>query len=278
MPEHRTIVGDVTVIAVSDGRLEFAPDEFFPTVEAVAWKPYADQLTQDGKVPMNIGSFLLRSGGTTVLVDTGLGSGPHTLPGAVSGLLLTSMAAASLRPEDVDIVVITHLHQDHVGWNLVGEGDSARLTFPNARYRVPRADWDLYTRRAGMSAFSYIQHQVVPLEELGVLDLMDGETSFTSEVSALPTPGHTPGHTSVLISSQGELGIILGDAAHLPLQAHETDWSPRADADPVLSRATRHQVMDRIEHDGSLAISGHFPEPGFGRLVRLRGRRYWQAL
>ena len=97
-------------------------------------------------------------------------------------------------------------------------------------------------------------------------------------VTALPAHGHTPGHTSVLVSSAGKSAVILGDAAHVPVQAHHTDWSPRADTNPELSRQNRAELFDRMEKDHSLVVSGHFPVPGFGRLVRVQGRRYWRAL
>jgi glyoxylase-like metal-dependent hydrolase (beta-lactamase superfamily II) len=273
----RVVVGNVEITSLSDGLLTFDSREFYPSVSEEAWEPYRDQMTPEGLLTMNMGSFVLRSEGKTVLVDTGLGK---SQPGSAvpGGLLLEDFAARSIPVEEIDMVVTTHLHGDHVGWNLTREGDTYRPTFPNARYWVPRADWDLFTRRAGMQVFSHILHQVVPLESLGILELMEGEQQLTSEISALPTPGHTPGHTSVLVSSQGESAIIFGDAAHIPAQVQETDWSPRPDTDPELSRVTRRNLMDRIERDGSLIVAGHFPAPGFGRIVRLKERRYWQAL
>ena len=278
MAANTITIGNVTVTSLSDGRMEFAPSEFFPTIPAEAWGPYRDPLTPEGNIALNVGSFLLRSEGRTVLVDTGLGGSDAGMTGAVFGLLMDDMRDKGVRAEEVDLVVITHLHRDHVGWNLVRDEGAVRPTFPNARYLVPKADWDLFTRRDGMAAFAYIREQVTPLEGLGVLELIDGEQTVTGELTTLPMPGHTPGHTGVLISSQGERGVILGDAAHHPAQVQETDWSPRADTDPDLSRVTRRQLMDRMERDGAVAASGHFPAPGFGRLVRLKGRRYWQTL
>ena len=116
------------------------------------------------------------------------------------------------------------------------------------------------------------------LMDAGVLDLIDGEQSITDHLAALPTPDHTPGHTSVLVTSGGESAVVLGDAAHIPIQAHHTDWSPRPDTNPKLSRQHRAQLFDRMEKDHSLVVSGHFPLPGFGRLARVEGRRYWRAL
>ena len=278
MADYTITIGNVTITAVSDGRMEMPVADFFPSVSSEEWEPYRDQLTPEGNIALNVGSFLLRSEGKTVLIDTGLGGADWGLQGAVFGLLLDDMRGKGVGVEDIDEVVITHLHRDHVGWNLVHDEGDVRPTFPNARYRIPKADWDIFTRRDGMAAFEYIREQVTPLKDLGVLDLMEGEQAVTGELTALPAPGHTPGHTCVRISSRGERGVILGDAAHHQAQAQETDWSPRADTDPDVSRATRRELMDRIERDGAVAASGHFPASGFGRLVRLKGRRYWQAL
>lgn len=278
MHDYLATVGNVAITSLSDGRLQFPPGDFFPSIPEEAWEPHRDKLLPDGKIVLNIGSFLLRSDGKAVLVDTGLGRSSRGLEEAVGGLLQKDMKSKGVRLDEIDMVVTTHLHRDHVGWNLVWDGDVCRPTFPNARYLVPKADWDVFTRRAGMDMFSYIADQVLPLERLGVLELVEGEQALTSELTALPTPGHTPGHTSVIISSQGERGVILGDVAHIPVQAQETDWSPRADTNPDLSRVTRRELMERMEIDGSLVVSGHFPAPGYGRLIRLKGRRYWRAL
>jgi glyoxylase-like metal-dependent hydrolase (beta-lactamase superfamily II) len=117
----------------------------------------------------------------------------------------------------------------------------------------------------------------MPLEGLGVLELIDGEHSLTDELTTLPTPGHTPGHISIAITSAGVRGFILGDVAHSPAQAQYTDWSPSFDIDTGQSVPTRHRIFDRLEDEGSLVSAGHFPEPGFGRLVRRDGKRYWKA-
>ena len=94
----------------------------------------------------------------------------------------------------------------------------------------------------------------------------------------MPTPGHTPGHISIAVSSAGQRGFILGDVAHSVAQAHYTDWSPAFDVDPVESRRTRHEVLDRLEAEGLLESAGHFPDLGLGRFVRREGRRVWQGI
>jgi glyoxylase-like metal-dependent hydrolase (beta-lactamase superfamily II) len=107
---------------------------------------------------------------------------------------------------------------------------------------------------------------------------MHGEHSITRELTAVPTPGHTPGHVSILVTSQGQRALVLGDAAHNPAQFEEPDWVSRADMDPELTRQTRRALLDRLEREDILVMAGHFEAPGFGRVVRLNGRRYWRGL
>lgn len=289
MPNHATSsyttrVGNAEIVALSDGRIRFAPSDFFPTVSAAAWEPYRADLTPQGDMIMNLGCFAIRSEGKTILIDTGLGSESSGLATLEYARLPADMQAKGVGADDVDIVGITHLHVDHVGWNFVYDeqdnGDSPDAgapMFPNARYWVSNADWRVFTRGA-LGRREYVAKQVRPLQERGLLDLFEGERQLTGEVSTLPTPGHTPGHTSFLIASQGERAVITGDAIHARAQAQETHWSPRADSKPDLSAQTRQELLARIERDNAMLISGHFPAPGFGALVRMNGKRYWQAL
>jgi glyoxylase-like metal-dependent hydrolase (beta-lactamase superfamily II) len=119
---------------------------------------------------------------------------------------------------------------------------------------------------------------VWPLEQLGLVELMHGEHSITPELTAVPTPGHTPGHVSILVTSGGERALVLGDAAHTPVQFQEPDWVSRADMDPELTRQTRRALVERLEREEILVAAGHFEAPGFGRIVRLEGKRYWRGL
>ena len=184
------------------------------------------------------------------------------------------MRAQGVEPDSVDRVVFTHLHVDHVGWSVT---DGA-ATFPNARYLLPEADWDYFRAESRSSDNPHIAAQVEPLEALGVMELVSGEYALTDEITALPTPGHTPGHQSFVIASAGERALILGDVAHHPGQVEETDWSPSFDADGSVSATTRGQLMERLEASGELVAACHFPAPGLGHVVRLEGKRIFRAL
>jgi len=272
-------VGSVEIMALSDGMLEFDLCNFFPTIPGERWDQYQSHLTDEHKVRFNLGSYLIRSDGRTILVDTGLGPRPADTPDVPWGELLRDFQANGVRPDEVDMVVMTHLHRDHVGWNLMAEGTRHVPTFPRARYWMSAKDWEAcHQADVQPQRFPNAPTCVWPLAELGLVELMDGEHTLTRDLTAVPTPGHTPGHMSILVTSKGERALVLGDAAHSPVQVLEPDWVSRADMDPDLTRQTRKALLDRLEREQILIAAGHFEAPGYGRIVRLEGRRYWKGL
>ena len=283
---NRVTVGNVEIISLSDGILEFDLCNFFPNHKSDdEWQPYMQHLTPEHKVRFNLASYLVRSQGRTLLVDTGMGARPADAPETPWGELMQDFQAHGLSPADVDMVVMTHLHRDHVGWNLTPPAEDAAdatafaPTFPRARYWLSVKDWAAcHDPEVMPSRFPNAATTVWPLEQLGLIEFMDGEHSLTDELTAIPTPGHTPGHMSIRVNSQGQQAIILGDAIHNQAQVQETHWVSRADMDPEQTRITRRSLMEQLEQEGMLGIIGHFPYPGFGKVVRLEGRRYWQAL
>jgi glyoxylase-like metal-dependent hydrolase (beta-lactamase superfamily II) len=272
-------VGNVEIVHLSDGILEFDLCNFFPTIPEAEWQPYEAHL-HEHRVRFNLGSYLIRSDGRTILVDTGLGPKPADTPSAAWGELLHDLAAKGVRPEDVDAVVMTHLHRDHVGWNLSSQSGRYVPTFPRARYWMSRKDWDTsHDPEFQPNRYPNAPTCVWPLEQLGLIEFMDGEHTITRELTAVPTPGHTPGHVSILVTSQNERALVLGDAAHSPVQLiDQPDWVSRADIDPDLTRQTRKALRERLEREKILVAAGHFAAPGFGRVVRLEGRYQWRGL
>jgi glyoxylase-like metal-dependent hydrolase (beta-lactamase superfamily II) len=265
--DYRRRVGNVELVSLTDGQGGGRPTGIFPSSAVETWRnEYPELLDPDGLIHPRYGSVAVRSEGKLVIVDTG--AGPP------DGALMDEMASKGVDREAVDLVVLTHLHPDHVGWNLI----DGSPTFPGARYLVPKDDWEHWTRPDTLQGSAHVRDQVMPLEGLAVMDLIEGEYDVTAELTTLPTPGHTPGHISIAITSAGERGFILGDVAHSPAQAHHTGWNPSFDHDSVRSPKTRHAIFDRLESDGSLISAGHFPDGGFGRLARRNGRRYWQAV
>ena len=254
------------------------PDAFFEGVTAADWEPYGDIL-EDGQIQLYYGHFFVRSMGKTVMVDTGMGPGPHPDRGNRTGDLLNQLRAQGVSPQDVDIVAHTHLHADHVGWNIDHSGAAPKPYFPNARYLVPRLDWEHFTQPRHLADAPQVRDSVLPLEALGLMDLVDEGHRITDEITTLDTPGHTPGHQVILISSQGERAMIVGDAIHSSVQIRQPDWCAGVDTSKPDSRRSRHALLQRAEDEGYIVAAGHFhPQQHIGRVIRAQGRRYWQAL
>ena len=228
---------------------------------------------------IEIGCYLVRSQGRTILIDTGYGEGPIESIGGRRGELMDDLAAKGVTPEEVDTVFISHLHSDHVGWNVVEQDGALVPAFPNARYIAHQADLDHFRRPdiQAASSFPFMDRCVESIVNLGLFDMLTEDTNLTSEVKALHTPGHTPGHMSILVSSQGEEALIQGDVLIHPAQVTEDDWNCHFDYDWPLSTETRRKVLDDVESQGTPVISCHFPAPGFGTISRREGRRYWKV-
>jgi glyoxylase-like metal-dependent hydrolase (beta-lactamase superfamily II) len=292
MPAHRLAVGNVEVLGLTDqGPVDYDPfpllNQLFPNVSLEAWAPYQQRYPEVFGGPniwrTHYGCYLLRSQGRTILVDTGAGSAA-TNPGMIAffgledGRLMSELHSAGVHPEDIDMVFFTHLHPDHVGWNLSQSG--SRVMFPKARYVINQADWDTFGTPEFQEQFpiKFWEETLGPLEKLGVLDLITGEQALTDEIMVISTPGHTPGHMSLAIVSGGERALVMGDVAIHPAQLTEVDWGHIFEMDQALAAQTRRQFLDRVEAENAILVACHFPSPGFGKLVRVEGHRYWQGL
>ncbi len=286
----RVTVGNVDITAVLDMvPSPRKPEMMFPDVPPGAWPPYEDIL-EDGQLQLYYGVWVVRSQGQTILVDTGMGPGPHPERGNRTGNLYEELRPiltpvgrdnnTSVSPSDeVDIVVHTHLHGDHVGWNIRYSGGMAAPYFRRARYLVPKLDWEHFTKPNVLEAHPYVRTQVMPLQRLRKMELIEGEHRITDEISTLPTPGHTPGHQAVLISSQDRKGMIVGDVLHSKAQVHEPSWTAGVDVDKDASRRSREALLDRAEKEEYVIAAGHFhPKDNLGTLVLVEGRRYWQVV
>ena len=288
MTQSMLSVGNVEILALLDGDSTLPISRPFPHVPADAWPPfrqrYPETFIGTDRIRAVFMCYLLRSQGRTILFDTGLGSNT-TNPGTVAALfdgqdshLLTELQSAGIRTEDVDTVFHSHLHPDHVGWNMSSSGPDGVPTFPRAKWVVHQADWDVFKSPGDeeIFGFTFWQETIGPLESLGLIDLITGEHSLTSEITAIPTPGHTPGHMSLAIVSAGERALVLGDVFDHPAQVTEPQWECGFDMDPALGVETRTRMFDRAEAENAAMAGSH--HHGFGKLVRVEGRRYWQAL
>jgi glyoxylase-like metal-dependent hydrolase (beta-lactamase superfamily II) len=248
----------------------------WPDVAAEAWGPYQDSALVDGLWQTQYCSFLIRATngeGPIVLVDTAMN------PGDAPGKLLAELAANGVEPGDVTVVVTTHPHGDHVGWNVSYDGDTPRATFPNAKYVISRADWDHWTSDEVAPNVPAIGKSVQPLEGLGVLQLADGEEEVVPGVKTLPANGHTPGHQVVVVESKGETGVVIGDLFHNVAQVTETEWCPMFDWNQDMARASRRDILGRAAGGNWTVFAGHLQiGSNIGKVSGSGDRFTWQSI
>jgi glyoxylase-like metal-dependent hydrolase (beta-lactamase superfamily II) len=270
-------IGSAEVVALVDRMHPIDPPWHYPNVPPEAWAPYQAAVADEAYWFLNFRAFLIRADGKTVLIDTGWGP-DFAPPGAPStpASLLVELASQGVGPDDVDLVVFTHLHADHVGWNLERDGDVVRPRFQNARYLVPETDWAYFSTRE--ENHPNIRQNALPLASLGIMDLFQPEKVILPSLRSYPTPGHSPGHTSFVLESGGERCVVLGDLVHHPVIVGEPDWVHRFDWDPAMAVATRKRELERLADEGTLVIPGHFPAPGFGHVRRAGGRFTWEFM
>jgi glyoxylase-like metal-dependent hydrolase (beta-lactamase superfamily II) len=251
-------IGSQWLISVNDGEFTM-PKSFLGDERA------HDLLAgPDGEAHLPIGCFLL-PGDDPVLVDAGLGP-DWVAPGMLQGGdLLNGLRQRGFAPEDIRTVCLSHLHADHVGWIAT---KNAGVTFPNAQVYVARADYDHFvTSEQGPLPMPWVKEALVELLRIGRLTLFDGEQLLATGVTALPAPGHTPGHTVYVIHDDGERALLFGDAIYCPQQLSRTDWESMSDVDPVLARRTREVLWRELEGTGTVGTGAHFPGLVAGRVL-----------
>jgi glyoxylase-like metal-dependent hydrolase (beta-lactamase superfamily II) len=227
-------------------------------------------VNDDWSMPLSIHAFVVESNGARIVVDTCIGNDkPRGVPqwSMRKSTFLDDLAQRGAPRESIDFVLCTHLHVDHVGFNTTLVNGKWTPTFPNARYLIGRDEWSFWkdeTDKFGPEAKS---DSVVPVIEAGLVDLVDSNHTITPEVRLIPTPGHTPGHVSVLIESQGARAVITGDLFHHPCQFARPTWVDSADVDTANAARTRDAFMKRFS-DGTLVLGTHFASPTSGKIVR----------
>ena len=258
-------VGERTILAMSDG-VVVIPPAFIGTPE----HPTAGHDAvrgADGRAPLPVGCFLV-PGDTTVLIDAGFGPADHEGRGTlVGGGLLGALADNGFRPADIDVLALSHLHLDHVGWlaDLAG-----RPTFARARVLVGRADWEYFVEGgdAALPLADHIRAGLLAIAQAGRLTLLDADGPIAPGVTRLAAAGHTPGHSVFVVSDGPDRALLLGDALYCPAQLTQTDWAALTDVDPDLARATRRRLAGDLAERGGAAVGCHFPGLRAGRLLQ----------
>ncbi|MGA1372976.1 MAG: MBL fold metallo-hydrolase [Pseudomonadales bacterium] len=271
-------VGDITITRVLEMEMPvpYHPQYSFireATPEALRELPwlYPHFVTEEGALRLSIHALLVQAPGLNLIVDTCVGNDkPRSLLGnrSLSTTFLDSLAAAGCPREQVDVVVCTHLHVDHVGWNtMLVEGEWVP-TFPKARYLIGRREYEHWSRDGDAEQQAILSDSVRPIFDRGLATLVEMNHRISPDISLTPTPGHTPGHVSVQIESRGARALITGDMLHHPCQFGHPEWSPSFDSDPVSGANMRRSVMERVAGEPVLVIGTHFASPTAGHVVR----------
>jgi len=282
-------IGDVTVTRVVElDRSSFEIGAMLPesTPERIAaqrdWMgpELLDPVT--GVHKACIQSYVLRTPWHTVVIDTCVGNDKprNGVPAwhMRRGTYLSDLAAAGVKPEDVDMVICTHLHVDHVGWNTRLEGGRWVPTFPRARYVIVREEFEFWKREGetGREEFGLIDDSVMPVVEAGMADLVASDHVIDDRLRLEPAPGHTPAHVCVRLTTPAGQAIFTGDMMHRPLQVAEPEWNSRFCDDAELARKTRRGFLERHTDADVIVLAAHFPVAG--RIVAPGGRARFQPL
>ena len=267
-------LGDVTITRVEEMHGPVMPTEqFFPDLPAPAWAEHRDMLapdhlgTDDGLVHAAFQTWLLRSQGRVILIDTGIGN-DKSRPGApfwdhLRLDYLGNLAAAGVRPEDVDLVVNTHLHVDHVGWNTRLAHGTWVPTFPNATYLMPKADFEHFDPAnnpaiAGSVNENVCEDSISPVRDAGQVQLWEESHVIDAHLRLEAAPGHTPGSSVIKLTSGGDRALFAGDILHTPLQLAHPDHSSCFCQDAAQARITRRRLLSWAADSHALVLPAHF--------------------
>jgi glyoxylase-like metal-dependent hydrolase (beta-lactamase superfamily II) len=256
-------IGDIELVAVNDGEGKLA-STYLPSAD---WDRHKGILDAEGNFDIVLGCFLVRTKDHTVLIDAGLG--PVNFPPFRGGDLPENLAKNGVKPEDVDLILLTHLHLDHIGWTV----QNGEPYFPNATIRFGAQDVDQFIKAENPDQFTAPVYAV--LDKAGKLDPIDRDGEVAPGISTLHTPGHTLGHRCVVISSGDRRAFLLGDAIACPIQLDNTDWSAMSDIDPKMSARSREAMFKELEGTQDVAAASHFPDLKFNRVLLGEGKRYW---
>ena len=268
----RVTVTKIVELEVTGGSRFILPQATYEEILPIGWlQPhFADER---GRLKMSIHALVVETPDRRIVVDTCLGNDKQgrRIPtwNNLQGPFLADLATAGYPRESIDTVLCTHLHVDHVGWNTMLVDGKWLPTFPRARYlmgRVEFAHWQEQHERDDMAAV--FADSVKPIHDAGLADLVETDHRVCDEISLVPTTGHTPGHVSVFIRSEGEEALITGDFIHHPCQIAHPEWSSTADTDPEAAHRTRDCMLKELSERPVLVIGTHFAGATAGRIVR----------
>jgi len=270
-------IGDVTVTKIVElesvgGSKFILPQATREACIGIEWmKPHF--MDDEGRLKMSVHALVIQTPSRRIIVDTCLGNDKtnRSVPGwnNLQGPFLRDLAAAGFARETIDMVMCTHLHVDHVGWNTMLVDGQWVPTFPNARYLMAKNEFEYWqAKRDQVDQMAIFDDSVKPVFDAGLVDLVDTSHQICDEVRLVPTVGHTPGHCSVSITSKGHSALITGDFVHHPCQMAWPAWASSADFDQEQSTRTRREVFTRLAGTPTLVIGTHFAGATAGHIVQ----------
>ena len=278
---YRFKVGTFECIAVNDGTFAYPDHSFFVNAPRERLEQVlSEHNIQPGEIIAPWTCLLINTGRHRVLVDTGGGAG--LVPSV--GKLLPNLQAEGIEPMDIDTVILTHGHPDHIGGNTDAEG---RPAFPNARYVMWKDEWEFWASELDLAQLEVAEDlkqlmltlarkNLPPIQ--GQVDLVDRATEILPGIQAIAAPGHTPGQMALAISSGREQLLYISDAVLYPIHLEQPDWYPAFDLAREQAMVTRRQLMDKAAAEKVLVIACHFPFPGLGHVIQKGEGWQWQPI
>lgn len=271
-------IGDVEITRIvevnnwEDDVTMLLPDATPETVKAYPWlQPHF--ATPDGKMILSFQCFVMKAGDRKIMLDTCIGADRQREFEVFTNMqtsFLDDLAHAGFKPEEIDTVLCTHLHFDHVGWNTHLVDGEWVPTFPNARYLFGRKEfehWTMLKETNGYHDLNHMYDSVQPVVDAGLVDLIEPDHKICPELSLMATPGHTPGHVSICIESQGQKAVITGDMMHHPIQFELPGDVGRFDMDQATAVDTRVNFVKQVANSDTFVIGSHFSDPTGGWVV-----------
>jgi glyoxylase-like metal-dependent hydrolase (beta-lactamase superfamily II) len=273
-------VGDFTIHRIIEQETTFLPAlDLFPSMtpdrlaENRPWMREAGALDAEDVLILCFQSYIVETPHHTILIDSCIGNHkPRPRPKwnmKTDDAYMRALASAGFSVEDIDFVMCTHLHVDHVGWNTRLEGGHWVPTFPNARYVFEKAEFDYWTEQNAKTPVPAFGDSVLPVVEARRAEIVRSDYAIGDHLRILPTPGHTPGHVAFTLGRGKDDAVFSGDLMHSPLQTRYPELSPKFDVDQAQAAATRRNFLERYCDTDTLCCTAHFPSPSTGKIRRL---------
>jgi glyoxylase-like metal-dependent hydrolase (beta-lactamase superfamily II) len=259
----------------------YAPRDLFPDwseeifAEHRHWRAPNHYDPASGLVKLSVHSWLLQIGRQKILIDACCGNNKVKPARPFWHMLnvpyLERLAAAGARPDEIDFVMCTHLHHDHVGWNTQLKDGRWVPTFPNARYVISKPDFEYFQQldadpKLGPAELGTFREGVLPVVEAGRADLVTGPHRLNEHLEIVPAPGHSAGHVVFKLDSGGERAAFIGDVFHHLLQVFYPHWNFPKNSDAAQARVSRRQVLEDCAASGALVLPAHVGAPFAGRI------------